>query len=272
MGKIAGREFTHHSDLDLIFLYEGGPDEVAVASRIGQRLIAYLTTMTGAGIAYAVDTRLRPSGQKGMLVTSFEGFTRYQCETAETWEHLALLRSRPIAGEVAQARRVVRSHTPERVARRRQAVALSRRPARPRRARAREGGIRAARLQDRAGRPDGHRLPGGRRPAGAGRPRVPGLPERRRDARLHAPGRAHAARCAPTTARCASWSRARAGWRDGRSRRSRPRARGWPRSRSWSSPGSRPRSCSSGSGRLRRRIRAAYQAVVSAETIAALPA
>jgi glutamate-ammonia-ligase adenylyltransferase len=103
MGKIAGREFTHHSDLDLIFLYEGGPDEVSVASKIGQRLIAYLTTMTGAGIAYAVDTRLRPSGQKGMLVTSFEGFTRYQRETAETWEHLALLRSRPIAGEVTPA-------------------------------------------------------------------------------------------------------------------------------------------------------------------------
>jgi len=100
MGKIAGREFTHHSDLDLIFLYEGGPDEVSLASKIGQRLIAYLTTMTGAGIAYAVDTRLRPSGQKGMLVTSFDGFTRYQLETAETWEHLALLRSRPIAGEL----------------------------------------------------------------------------------------------------------------------------------------------------------------------------
>jgi glutamate-ammonia-ligase adenylyltransferase len=107
MGKIAGREFTYHSDLDLIFLYEGGPDEVAPASKIGQRLIAYLTTMTGAGIAYAVDTRLRPSGQKGMLVTSFEGYTRYQRETAETWEHLALLRARAIAGDVALAREVL---------------------------------------------------------------------------------------------------------------------------------------------------------------------
>jgi glutamate-ammonia-ligase adenylyltransferase len=103
MGKIAGREFTHQSDLDLIFLHAGGPDEVAFASRIGQRLIAYLTTMTGAGVAYAVDTRLRPSGQKGMLVTSFDGFTRYQKQTAETWEHLALLRARPIAGELAPA-------------------------------------------------------------------------------------------------------------------------------------------------------------------------
>jgi glutamate-ammonia-ligase adenylyltransferase len=99
MGKIAGREFTYHSDLDLIFLYEGGPDRIDRASRIGQRLIAYLTTMTGAGIAYTVDTRLRPSGQQGMLVTSFDGFERYQTEKAQTWEHMAMLRARPIAGE-----------------------------------------------------------------------------------------------------------------------------------------------------------------------------
>jgi glutamate-ammonia-ligase adenylyltransferase len=113
MGKIAGREFTYHSDLDLIFLYAGGPEEVALASKIGQRLISYLTTMTGAGVAYAVDTRLRPSGQKGMLVTSFESFLRYQRDTAETWEHLALLRARPIAGAAAEADAVlgeVRGH------------------------------------------------------------------------------------------------------------------------------------------------------------------
>jgi len=103
MGKIAGREFTYYSDLDLIFLYRGGVERIADMSRIGQRLIAYLSTTTGAGVAYAVDTRLRPSGQQGMLVTSFDGFERYQCETAETWEHLALLRSRAIAGSIAPA-------------------------------------------------------------------------------------------------------------------------------------------------------------------------
>jgi glutamate-ammonia-ligase adenylyltransferase len=107
MGKIAGREFTYHSDLDLIFLYAGTPDEVVVASRIGQRMISYLTTLTGAGSAYAVDTRLRPSGEQGMLVTSYAAFDRYQCEEAQTWEHLAMLRARAIAGDVEPAQRVL---------------------------------------------------------------------------------------------------------------------------------------------------------------------
>ncbi len=103
MGKIGGREFTYHSDLDLIFLYEGSPDEVAAVSRVGQRLISYLTTMTAAGVAYAVDARLRPSGGQGMLVTSFGAFERYQRDQAETWEHAALMRARAIAGEIAAA-------------------------------------------------------------------------------------------------------------------------------------------------------------------------
>ncbi|MGI9592699.1 MAG: DUF294 nucleotidyltransferase-like domain-containing protein, partial [Myxococcota bacterium] len=107
MGKIAGREFTYHSDLDLIFLTDGGPEDIHLASRVGQRLISYLTTMTGAGIAYAVDTRLRPSGGQGMLVTTLAGFERYQCEQAQTWEHVAMLRARPIAGDEHDARKVL---------------------------------------------------------------------------------------------------------------------------------------------------------------------
>lgn len=103
MGKIGGREFTIHSDLDLIFLSEGGVEAVALASRVAQRLIAYLTVRTGAGVAYAVDSRLRPSGSQGVLVTTLESFARYQQEEAQTWEHLALMRARAIAGDVAHA-------------------------------------------------------------------------------------------------------------------------------------------------------------------------
>ena len=99
MGTIAGREFTYHSDLDLIFLCSRVSDDISVTSRVGQRMISYLANMTGAGIAYAVDTRLRPSGRQGVLVTSFDRFESYQLENAETWEHMALLRARAIAGQ-----------------------------------------------------------------------------------------------------------------------------------------------------------------------------
>jgi glutamate-ammonia-ligase adenylyltransferase len=110
MGKLAGRELTYHSDLDLIFLFQGGPNHIDRASRTGQRLISYLTTMTGAGVAYPVDTRLRPSGRQGMLVTSFEAFERYQREEAQTWEHLAQLRGRAVAGSAAAAEVLDRVH------------------------------------------------------------------------------------------------------------------------------------------------------------------
>jgi len=107
MGKIGGREFTYHSDLDLLFLYAGGPEGIVQASRVGQRLVSYLTTMTRAGVAYPVDTRLRPSGNQGLLVTSFDAYARYQREDAQPWEHLVLMRARAVAGDVARAGEVV---------------------------------------------------------------------------------------------------------------------------------------------------------------------
>jgi glutamate-ammonia-ligase adenylyltransferase len=104
MGKIAGREMTYHSDLDLIFLVQDdAPESAASASRVAQRAISYLNTMTAAGVAYAVDSRLRPSGRQGTLVSSFTAYERYQREEAATWEHLALTRARAIAGSVETA-------------------------------------------------------------------------------------------------------------------------------------------------------------------------
>jgi glutamate-ammonia-ligase adenylyltransferase len=66
--------------------------------------VHFLTTQTGSGILYDIDTRLRPSGQSGMLVISVEAFERYQVENAWTWEHQALLRSRAVAGSPRIAR------------------------------------------------------------------------------------------------------------------------------------------------------------------------
>ncbi len=103
MGKLAGREMTYHSDLDLIFLFPDDAVDTQRTARVAQKVIAYLSTMTSAGFAYKVDARLRPSGRQGSLVSSFQSFDRYQRDRAATWEHMALLRARAIAGDVERA-------------------------------------------------------------------------------------------------------------------------------------------------------------------------
>jgi glutamate-ammonia-ligase adenylyltransferase len=108
-GKLAGLELGYGSDLDLVFLHDssgaqqetdGTPpiDNERFFSRLVQRLIHFLTIQTSSGRLYEVDTRLRPSGRSGLLVTSVEGLKHYQTHEAWVWEHQALLRSRALAG------------------------------------------------------------------------------------------------------------------------------------------------------------------------------
>jgi glutamate-ammonia-ligase adenylyltransferase len=114
-GKLGSLELGYTSDLDMIFLHgaeqEGGVTDGArpianevFFARLGQRLIHILTARTGGGILYEVDTRLRPSGRSGMLVTNPAAFREYQDSHAWAWEHQALIRARPIAGDAALAR------------------------------------------------------------------------------------------------------------------------------------------------------------------------
>jgi glutamate-ammonia-ligase adenylyltransferase len=109
MGRLGGREMTAASDLDLIFVYDHAPNAPAsdgarpiapsiYFARASQRLISALTVMTGEGGLYDVDMRLRPSGNKGPVAVSFDTFAKYQAEEAWTWEQLALVRARVIAG------------------------------------------------------------------------------------------------------------------------------------------------------------------------------
>ncbi len=109
-GKLGGFEPGYGSDLDLVFLHDSAGenqttngsaqiDNARFFARLVQRLIHYLTIQTRFGRLYEVDTRLRPSGKSGLMVTSLRAFGRYQRENAWVWEHQALLRSRPIAGD-----------------------------------------------------------------------------------------------------------------------------------------------------------------------------
>jgi [glutamine synthetase] adenylyltransferase / [glutamine synthetase]-adenylyl-L-tyrosine phosphorylase len=111
MGRLGSREMTATSDLDLVILYDFDPevaasdgprplDPVVYYGRLTQRLISALTVPTRRGTLYAVDMRLRPSGNKGPAATQYRGFLDYhRSGEAETWEHLALVRARPVAGD-----------------------------------------------------------------------------------------------------------------------------------------------------------------------------
>jgi [glutamine synthetase] adenylyltransferase / [glutamine synthetase]-adenylyl-L-tyrosine phosphorylase len=108
-GKLGGIELGYGSDLDLVFLHAGTQDEttgsrrpmdsVQFFSRLGQRVVHILTAHTRAGKLYETDMRLRPSGSGGILVSHINAFADYQAGEAWTWEHQALVRARPIAGD-----------------------------------------------------------------------------------------------------------------------------------------------------------------------------
>ncbi len=108
-GKLGGIELGYGSDLDLVFLhYACADDDMTNGERsipvkifyvkLVQRIIHLFNIRTSSGILYDIDLRLRPEGDSGVLVSSITSFERYEKESAWTWEHQALVRSRPIYG------------------------------------------------------------------------------------------------------------------------------------------------------------------------------
>ncbi|MEM6985971.1 MAG: bifunctional [glutamate--ammonia ligase]-adenylyl-L-tyrosine phosphorylase/[glutamate--ammonia-ligase] adenylyltransferase [Pseudomonadota bacterium] len=111
-GKLGGIELGYASDLDLVFVHNSTGkqqrtngdkpvDNHYFFSRYVKKLTHFLSTATSAGTLYETDTRLRPDGQSGLMVSAIDAFERYQLENAWTWEHQALTRARVIGGSVA---------------------------------------------------------------------------------------------------------------------------------------------------------------------------
>ncbi len=108
-GKLGGRELIYGSDLDILFIYDhdgtpvsgtpAGMSSLEYVTKIAEKTISFLTTMTREGAAYRVDTRLRPAGSKGPLVSTLAGFVGYLAENAETWERQAMINTRLVAGD-----------------------------------------------------------------------------------------------------------------------------------------------------------------------------
>ncbi|RLC23865.1 MAG: bifunctional [glutamate--ammonia ligase]-adenylyl-L-tyrosine phosphorylase/[glutamate--ammonia-ligase] adenylyltransferase, partial [Deltaproteobacteria bacterium] len=108
-GKVGGLEMGYKSDIDIVFLYEAESgvtkgkeksiDTIRFYSNLGQRIINALTMHTPAGTLYGADMRLRPGGNSGMIVSHIDAFEDYLKNQAWTWEHQALIRARPVAGD-----------------------------------------------------------------------------------------------------------------------------------------------------------------------------
>ena len=106
------------SDLDLMLVYDHPVDSPGSTGtrplpastwfiRAAHAFVAALTAPGAEGPLYAVDMRLRPSGNKGPVAVPLAGFVRYHTEDAWTWEHMALTRARVVAGPGATRRRVL---------------------------------------------------------------------------------------------------------------------------------------------------------------------
>ena len=106
LGRLGSREFDVLSDADLLFVTdEGFPREAA--RKIAEQLVQTLTLYTSEGSVVVVDTRLRPHGSAGELVTTPAQLKTYFAGEAQTWEALTYLRARYVAGDEDVAERSV---------------------------------------------------------------------------------------------------------------------------------------------------------------------
>jgi glutamate-ammonia-ligase adenylyltransferase len=105
-GKLGGKELGYGSDLDIVFVFDDDDDRAfEVYGALIRKLINWLTVKTAEGDLYEIDTALRPNGNSGLLITSFDSYANYQQQrgsnTAWTWEHQAMTRARCVLGDAA---------------------------------------------------------------------------------------------------------------------------------------------------------------------------
>ncbi len=120
LGKLGGTELNFSSDIDLVFLYDEdgltvGPRVVSNAeffARMGAEIVRLLAEHTAQGVAYRVDMRLRPDGEQGALARTLEATLGYYETRGRTWERQALIKCRPVAGDLDLGRTFLEAITP----------------------------------------------------------------------------------------------------------------------------------------------------------------
>jgi len=119
LGKLGGRELIYASDLDILFVAEDRAKNLPLLQKAAAELIELLSARTEEGATFEADARLRPDGEKGLLVKTVSSYAEYYAKRAMLWEIQALSRFRPICGHAgviekftAAARRLTDFSTP----------------------------------------------------------------------------------------------------------------------------------------------------------------
>ncbi|HEX4641074.1 MAG TPA: hypothetical protein VH252_06790, partial [Chthoniobacterales bacterium] len=118
LGKLGGRELNHSSDIDVIFIY-GEEGQVSANltyhewfNQLGAKIIETFAAHAPAGALFRIDLRLRPEGTAGPLARSIDSMENYYAGFGETWERLALIKARGIAGSRELVYEFLRQHQP----------------------------------------------------------------------------------------------------------------------------------------------------------------
>lgn len=117
MGKCGGHELNYVSDVDVIFVGEAvdGADEgkaIQAATRLASHMMRICSDTTVEGTIWPVDANLRPEGRNGPLVRTLSSHLAYYQRWAKTWEFQALLKARPVAGDLELGDAYVRTLSP----------------------------------------------------------------------------------------------------------------------------------------------------------------
>jgi glutamate-ammonia-ligase adenylyltransferase len=109
MGKCGAHELNYVSDVDVIFVHEG-PEEIAV--KLAGAMMRICSEHTREGTIWQVDAALRPEGRAGVLSRTLAGHAAYYERWASTWEFQALLKARPVAGDLELGRAYIDELSP----------------------------------------------------------------------------------------------------------------------------------------------------------------
>ena len=119
LGKLGGNELNYSSDIDLLFLYDGGlePPGAEISNReyfirLAQQTTELLARHTREGPVFRIDLRLRPQGSEGLPAVSLPHAIHYYSHVAHDWELQAMIKARHSAGDIGLARELTRALQP----------------------------------------------------------------------------------------------------------------------------------------------------------------